>query len=139
MTALTGSLMRNEMTMFAIALSIGLIAGGFTGWSLRGDGSRKALEAQTETIESLQEGQATLLEAAQQPVVLDAELKATLSATPPACVRALGGDAMSAQCALLQCWAMGNTSAQRPSCSAVEQAALAAYQNGTSSKSLTDR
>jgi hypothetical protein len=128
--------MRNEMTMFAIALSIGLIAGGFTGWSLRGDGSRKALEAQTETIESLQEGQATLLEVAQQPVVLDASLKATLAETPPTCIREMGGEPLSPQCLLTLCWAHGTSSAQRPSCEAVERLVV---QNGTSSKSLTDR
>tara|TARA_R100000654_G_scaffold53218_3_gene79332 strand:- start:1507 stop:1893 length:387 start_codon:yes stop_codon:yes gene_type:complete len=119
---------------------VAFIGGGAAGIGIMKsqDKGHKVLEAQTQSIDALLDGQTEILVAAQQPVILDAELKATLSATPPACVRELGGDPMSAQCALLQCWAMGNTSAQRPSCSAVEQAALAEYQNGKSSNDGPD-
>ncbi len=114
-------------TIIIVAL-VAFLGGGATGFAVRGDGSRKALQAQAQSLDAVLDGQTEILTAAQQPVVLDAELKATLSATPPACIREMGGDPMSPICALLQCWAMGNTSAQRPSCSAVEQAALSEYQ-----------
>ena len=102
----------------------------------RRDRTGEVIEAQTELIGEIQDGQRALVEAAGRPVVIDAEVRASLSKVPPACITKLGGDPMSAQCALLQCWAMGNTTAQRPSCSDVEAAAIAEYQKGRSESSI---
>lgn len=111
------------------------VGGGAAGFALGRDRTGEVIEAQTELIGEIQDGQRALVEAAGRPVVIDAEVRASLSKVPPACITKLGGDPMSAQCALLQCWAMGNTTAQRPSCQDVEAAAIAEYQNGRSESS----
>ena len=114
-----------------------LFGGGVgVGVAVSRDRTADVVERQTELIGELQDGQRALVEAAGKPVVIDAEVRASLSKVPPACITELGGDPMSAQCALLQCWAMGNTTAQRPSCSDVEAAAIAEYQNGRSSSDM---
>ena len=112
------------------------VGGGAAGFALGRDRTGEVIEAQTELIGEIQDGQRALVEAAGKPVVIDAEVRASLSKVPPACITKLGGDPMSAQCALLQCWAMGNTTAQRPSCSDVEAAAIAEYQKGRSESSI---
>lgn len=112
------------------------VGGGAAGFALGRDRTGEVIEAQTELIGEIQDGQRALVEAAGRPVVIDAEVRASLSKVPPACITKLGGDPMSAQCALLQCWAMGNTTAQRPSCSDVEAAAIAEYQKGRSASSI---
>lgn len=112
------------------------VGGGAAGFALGRDRTGEVIEAQTELIGEIQDGQRALVEAAGRPVVIDAEVRASLSKVPPACITKLGGDPMSAQCALLQCWAMGNTTAQRPSCSDVEAAAIAEYQKGSSESSI---
>ena len=112
------------------------VGGGAAGFALGRDRTGEVIEAQTELIGEIQDGQRALVEAAGRPVVIDAEVRASLSKVPPACITKLGGDPMSAQCALLQCWAMGNTTAQRPSCSDVEAAAIAEYQKGRSESSI---
>ena len=50
-----------------------LLSGGAVGWSLRGEKSSKILEAQTDLIAEMQTGQKELLEAAQKPIVIDAQ------------------------------------------------------------------
>ncbi len=115
--------------MIGLFITAGVLlfaGGGVAGWAIGKDKTAKVLQAQTELIGEIQDGQRALVEAAGKPVVIDAEVRASLSKVPPACITKLGGDPMSAQCALLQCWAMGNTSAQRPSCSAMEEAAIEA-------------
>jgi len=112
------------------------VGGGAAGWAIGRDRTGEVIEAQTELIGEIQDGQRALVEAAGRPVVIDAEVRASLSKVPPACITKLGGDPMSAQCALLQCWAMGNTTAQRPSCQDVEAAAIAEYQKGRSESSI---
>ena len=105
-----------------------LLSGGAVGWSLRGEKSSKILEAQTELIGAVQAQQKELLEAAQKPIVIDAEVKAALADLPPACIVSAGGDPLSPQCALQSCWRYGQSAAQRPNCDGVEAAALAAYE-----------
>ena len=105
-----------------------LLSGGAVGWSLRGEKSSKILEAQTELIGTVQAQQKELLEAAQKPIVIDAEVKAALADLPPACIVSAGGDPLSPQCALQSCWRYGQSAAQRPNCDGVEAAALAAYE-----------
>lgn len=108
--------------------------GGAAGFALARDRTDKVLEQQTLLIAELQDGQRAIIEQAGKPVVIDAEVRAALASVPPACVTALGGDPMSSQCALLQCWAFGQSAAQRPDCDSVEAAAVAEYQKGTSDR-----
>jgi len=105
-----------------------LLSGGAVGWSLRGERSSKIIEAQTELIGEIQTQQNKLLEAAQRPIVIDAEIKAALADLPPACIVSAGGDPLSPQCALQSCWRYGQSAAQRPNCDGVEKAALTAYE-----------
>lgn len=122
--------MRIDMTATILIVSgvALLLSGGAVGWSLRGEKSSKILEAQTELIGTVQAQQKELLEAAQKPIVIDAEVKAALADLPPACIVSAGGDPLSPQCALQSCWRYGQSAAQRPNCDGVEAAALAAYE-----------
>jgi len=122
--------MRIDMTATILIVSgvALLLSGGAVGWSLRGEKSSKILEAQTELIGAVQAQQKELLEAAQKPIVIDAEVKAALADLPPACIVSAGGDPLSPQCALQSCWRYGQSAAQRPNCDGVEAAALAAYE-----------
>ena len=111
------------MTTVVIVALVAFIAGGATGVGVTASNRNKAvaaLEAQSQSLDAVLDGQTEILTAAQKPVVLDAELKATLAETPPTCIREMGGDPMSAQCLLTLCWAHGTSSAQRPDCDAVE-------------------
>ena len=115
------------LTYLLIAGAVALLLGGGAGGYMIGTRPGRAVEAQAELVasqaaqlEALQTGQVQLLEQATQPVVLDAELRAELAQTPPACVEALGGDPLSAQCLLMACWQYGQSSAQRPDCDSVE-------------------
>ena len=58
-----------------------------------------------------------MIEAAAKPVVLDAELRASLASTPVQCVTELGGDPMSIQCAWASCGAFSQSDAGRLECS----------------------
>jgi hypothetical protein len=93
----------------------------------------RALAQQTLLIAELQDGQRQLVEAAGRPVVIDAEVRAALSDVPPACIRALGGDPMAAACSMQLCWSYGQSSAQRPPCDKVMEAALRDFQKGNPS------
>lgn len=110
----------DPVTTVVIAVVAALAAGFGAGWGLKPDASVKALEAQTEAIEALQEGQSKLLENASKPIVIDAELKATLAEVPVQCRKDLGGDPTSVQCQWATCLQFGQSSAQRPECRAVE-------------------
>ena len=95
-----------------------LFGGGIaTGVSLNKQKTHKIIEEQTQMIGAIQDGQRELLEAASKPVVLDAELKASLAQVPVQCIESAGGDAMSVQCAWASCAAYGQSSANRPECS----------------------
>ena len=103
-----------------VVLIVVALAGFGAGWGMKPDASVKALEAQTDAIEALQAGQAEILAEASKPVVLDAELKATLAEVPVQCRKDLGGDPMSVACQWATCLQFGQSSAQRPECRAVE-------------------
>lgn len=104
-----------------VVLVLAALATGFgAGWGLHPDASVKALEAQAGAIEAIQEGQAEILAEVNQPVVIDAELRATLAEVPVQCRKDMGGDPMSAACAWATCLQFGQSSAQRPECRAVE-------------------
>ena len=93
----------------------------------------RALAQQTLLIAELQDGQRQLVEAAGKPVVIDAEVRAALANVPPACVVSLGGDPMTAACSMQLCWSYGQSSAQRPPCDEVTEAALRDFQKGNPS------
>ena len=95
-------------------------AGFGAGWGLKPDDSAKALEAQAETLKAIEKGQTALVEAAGKPVVIDAELKATLAEIPVQCRKEMGGDPLGVQCQWATCLQFGQSSAQRPECRAVE-------------------
>ena len=64
-----------------------LFGGGIaTGIGLKSDQTAKVVEQQTALIGELQDGQRQLVEAASKPIVLDAELRASLASTPVQCV-----------------------------------------------------
>jgi|DEB0MinimDraft_12_1074336.scaffolds.fasta_scaffold171982_1 hypothetical protein len=116
-----------------------LFGGGIaTGVALNRDKTHKILEEQTQLIGTIQDGQRTLVEAAGKPVVIDAEVRATLAEVPPACIASLGGDPLSPQCMLQACWQYGQSAAQRPDCDAVEALVIAA-QKGMSSSAGSGR
>jgi hypothetical protein len=70
-----------------------LFGGGLaTGVALNRDKTHKILEEQTQLIGTIQDGQRELVEAAGRPVVIDAEVRASLASVPPACLLDLGGD-----------------------------------------------
>ena len=120
----------NSMIAAIIVGGVLLFAGGAaTGVAFSRDRSDKLLEEQTLLIAELQDGQRALIEAAGRPVVIDAEVRASLASVPPACVKALGGDPMTAACSMQLCWSYGQSSAQRPSCDEVAEAALKDFQS----------
>ena len=109
------------------ALLIGgvcLLLGGGVGGYMLAVKPHAALERPPQQLLALQEGQAQLVAERSKPLQIDAELRATLAETPPACVQVLGGDPLSAQCLLQACWQYGQSAAQRPDCDAVETLAV---------------
>lgn len=105
------------VTWTVIGVIAALGAGFGAGWSARGERASKSIEAQSELIESLQQGQADILSVAQKPVVLDAQLKSQLAEVPVQCQKDLGGDPLGIPCQWATCVQHGTSSAQRPECS----------------------
>jgi hypothetical protein len=113
---------------WAIVGGVLLFGGGLaTGLSLGRDQTARVVERQTELIGELQDGQRALVEAAARPVVLDAELRASLASTPVQCVAELGGDPMSIQCAWATCGAFGQSDAGRLECSQLTRRLVEAF------------
>ena len=109
------------VTAIVIVVVASLGVGFGAGWGLKPDASVKALAAQTEAIEALQAGQTVMLEQASKPIVIDAELKATLAEVPVQCRKDMGGDPNTAMCMWATCLQFGQSSAQRPECRQVEE------------------
>lgn len=110
------------ISIVVLIVVIASLGTGFgAGWGLKPDASVKALQAQTEAIEALQVGQTAILAEASKPIVLDAELKATLAEVPVQCRVDLKGDPNSVQCQWATCLQFGQSSAQRPECRQIEQ------------------
>ena len=99
-----------------VALGGGFAAGRATGDRRTAD----ALEAQAGTLRAQGDSLVKLQEQAGRPVVLDAELRATLAQTPPACLPDLGGDPAGPACLMLTCWSYGQSAAQRPECNQLQ-------------------
>ena len=116
------------MTWLLVGAGVLLFGGGLaTGLSLGRDRTADVVERQTELIGELQDGQRALVEAAARPVVLDAELRASLASTPVQCVAELGGDPMSIQCAWATCGAFGQSDAGRLECSQLTRRLVEAF------------
>ena len=107
-------------TATAIAVIAALVVGFGAGWGLRKvPDPSDTLAAHTEALQALQTGQSELVEGLQRPVVIDAELRATLAEIPVQCRKGSGGDPMSVACQWATCLQFGQSAAQRPECSAV--------------------
>lgn len=104
-----------------IATAAGFGAGVGVGGASAAKAGAKAIEAQTASIEALQDGQAVLLENATRPIVIDAELKSQLAEVPVQCRTDAGGDPTSVECQWATCLQFGQSSAQRPECSKVTE------------------
>ena len=116
------------MTYLLIGAGLVLFGGGMvTGLSLQRDQTARVVERQTELIGELQDGQRALVEAAGKPIVLDAELRASLASTPVQCVAELGGDPMSIQCAWASCGAFSQSDAGRLECSQLTRKLVEAF------------
>jgi hypothetical protein len=107
----------DPVSLAAIAVCAGIIAGFGAGWGLKPDASVKALEQQTEAIGVMSAGQRELVSEVQRVAVEEAErdtmIADKLTDTPPQCVSELGGDPMSPQCAWAWCVRDGESDAQR--------------------------
>ncbi len=117
------------------ALIVGgvLLFGGGVGLGvcLNRDRTADAIEAQTAMIGEIQDGQRALVEAAGRPVVIDAEVRASLADVPVQCLREMGGSPLSVHCAWATCLQHGASSAQRPECSDLSDALVEALQEPT--------
>jgi hypothetical protein len=101
-----------------VAIVIACLGTGFgAGWGLKPDASVKALEAQTEAIGKLNEGNQALIAEVQATALIEAEKEAAiadkLTNVPPQCIRELGGDPMSPECQWAWCIRTGETDKQR--------------------------
>lgn len=107
-----------------------LFGGGLaTGVALNRQKTERVLQEQTQLIGALQDGQRDLLEAAAKPVVLDAELRASLASTPVQCVAELGGDPLSLVCQWATCGAFSQSDAGRLECSDLTRRLVASFDN----------
>ena len=115
----------------ALCIAGALLFGGGVGVGVAVSRSKteRILAEQTQLIGALQDGQRDLLEAAAKPVVLDAELRASLAATPVQCVSELGGDPMSIQCAWATCGAFSQSDAGRLECSDLTRRLVASFED----------
>ena len=109
----------DPVTLTVIGICAGIAAGFGAGWGLKPNDAEKALQAQAQSIDAILDGQTEILTAATKPVVIDAEIKATLAEIPVQCRKDMGGDPMSVQCQWASCLQYGQSAAQRPECSAV--------------------
>ena len=107
------------LTVIAVVVSVG--AGFGAGWGLKPDASVEALKVQAQSIDALLDGQTEILTEAQKPVVIDAEIRDKLAETPPACIK----DPLGLSCQLQACWQYGQSAAQRPECSKIQDAYIA--------------
>ena len=124
----------DPITWIVVAIVVATGAGFGAGCGLKPDQTQKALEAQAQTLEALSDGQREIVEAASAPVVIDAELRATLAEVPVQCIVADGGDPFSPACAWATCLQYGQSSAQRPECREIEAAMLEALRASDVSK-----
>jgi len=117
------------LTVIAVVASLGVGFGA--GWGLKPDAGVKALEAQTEAIEALNEGNQSLVEKVQEVSVEEAKRESAiankLTDLPPPCIKEVGGDPMSLQCMWALCIRTGETDKQRCEPSKLTDKLLGSY------------
>lgn len=105
------------LTLTSIAILAALGVGFGAGWGLKPDAGAKAIEAQTEAIKELNNGNQALVDKVQQVSVEEAKRESAiankLTDLPPPCIKDVGGDPMSLQCMWALCIRTGETDKQR--------------------------
>ena len=96
------------------------MAGFGAGWGLKPSKAADELEAQNRQLDIMGDQLADIASSAGRPVVIDAELRATLAEVPVQCVESSGGDPFSPPCAWATCLQYGQSSARRPECREIE-------------------
>ena len=116
-------------TTIAVLASLGVGFGA--GWGLKPDAGVKAIEAQTEAIETLNSGNQALVDKVQEVAVEEAKRETfiadKLTDMPPPCIKEVGGDPMSLQCMWALCIRTGETDKQRCEPSKLTDKLLGAY------------
>ena len=117
------------LTTVAVLASFGVGFGA--GWGLKPDAGVKAIEAQTEAIKELNNGNQALVDKVQEVAVEDAkresEIAGKLTDLPPPCIKDVGGDPMSLQCMWALCIRTGETDKQRCEPSKLTDKLLGSY------------
>ncbi|QDP63128.1 MAG: hypothetical protein GOVbin2277_55 [Prokaryotic dsDNA virus sp.] len=117
------------LTVIAVVASLGVGFGA--GWGLKPDAGVKALEAQTEAIEALNDGNQALVDKVQEVAVEEAKRETViankLTDLPPPCIKEVGGDPMSLQCMWALCIRTGETDKQRCEPSKLTDKLLGSY------------
>ena len=105
------------ITLTSIAVLAALGAGFGAGWGLKPAAGAKAIEAQTEAIKELNNGNQALVAKVQEVAITDAQKDASiadkLTDVPAPCIKEIGGDPMSLQCMWALCIRTGETDRQR--------------------------
>ncbi len=118
-------------TGIAIAVSVAALAGFGAGWGLKPDAAVKALEAQTEAIETLNKGNSHLVERVTETALVAEEKEASIAAkltdVPPQCLEELGGHPLSVECAWAWCVRTGSSDRQRCESAALTTAMIAKW------------
>ena len=119
------------VTLTTITVLAALGVGFGAGWGLKPDAGVKALEAQTEAIKELNDGNEALVEKVQQVSVEEAKRESAiankLTDLPPPCIKEVGGDPMSLQCMWALCIRTGETDKQRCEPSKLTDQLLGSY------------
>ena len=121
----------DPVTLTTITVLAALGVGFGAGWGLKPDAGVKALEAQTEAIKELNDGNEALVEKVQQVSVEEAKRESAiankLTDLPPPCIKEVGGDPMSLQCMWALCIRTGETDKQRCEPSKLTDKLLGSY------------
>tara|TARA_R100001594_G_scaffold103284_1_gene137969 strand:+ start:1390 stop:1785 length:396 start_codon:yes stop_codon:yes gene_type:complete len=119
------------ITLTTIAVLASLGVGFGAGWGLKPDAGAKAIEAQTEAIKELNDGNEALVTKVQEVAVEDAKRESAiadkLTDMPPPCIKEVGGDPMSLQCMWALCIRTGETDKQRCEPSKLTDKLLGSY------------
>ena len=119
------------VTLISVAVLASLGVGFGAGWGLKPDASVKALEAQTEAIKEMNNGNQALVDKVQEVAVeeakREAEIAGKLTDLPPPCIKEVGGDPMSLQCMWALCIRTGETDKQRCEPSKLTDKLLGSY------------
>ena len=119
------------VTLTTVTVLAALGVGFGAGWGLKPDAGVKAIEAQTEAIRELNNGNEALVTKVQEVAVEEAKRESAiadkLTDMPPPCITELGGDPMSLQCMWALCIRTGETDKQRCEPSKLTDKLLGSY------------